>query len=65
MKKSAVLGHFGTQQAVADALGISAAAVSKWSDPIPKWRAYQIEKITRGKLKLDPDLYIKHQEALA
>lgn len=59
MKKQIVVEYFGGPSAVAKALNISPASVSQWPDLVPKWRAYQIEKITRGKLKLDPALYQK------
>lgn len=53
MKKIDVVKHFGTQQAVADALGIEQAAVSQWGEKIPQLRAYQIERITNGALKVE------------
>lgn len=53
MKKSAALMHFGSATRVADALGISQAAVSQWPEEIPELRAYQIERITGGALKVD------------
>lgn len=51
MKTADVVGYFGTQEQVAAALGISQAAVSQWGDNVPLRRAYEIEQITRGKLK--------------
>ncbi|NUW71396.1 Cro/Cl family transcriptional regulator [Vibrio mediterranei] len=53
MNKKLVIDHFGSQQAVANALGISQVAVHKWKDNIPELRAYQIEKITEGALKVE------------
>lgn len=61
MKKTDVLSHFGTQQKVADALGISQRAVSGWDEVIPMGRALQIEKVTRGRLKADLSVYDKHR----
>lgn len=63
MKKSDVLNYFGGQSAVATTLGTSAAAISKWHEIIPKVRAYELEKLTKGKLKFDPSLYQKSQNA--
>ena len=51
MLKVDVIKHFGSSAQTAKALGISHAAVSRWSDTIPKGRAYQIEVITGGTLK--------------
>ncbi|MGY3909641.1 Cro/CI family transcriptional regulator [Aeromonas piscicola] len=53
MQKHDVLEHFGSITAIAKAIGISHAAVSKWDETIPKGRAYQIEVLTDGKLKAD------------
>ncbi len=39
MYKKDVIDHFGTQRAVAKALGISDAAVSQWKEVIPEKEA--------------------------
>lgn len=59
MRKTDVVEHFGSQRALAAALGITEQAVSLWDDekPIPEGRAYQIESITHGKLKVQPEMY--------
>jgi hypothetical protein len=62
MRKTDVLSHFGTQQKVADALSAAGAritqrGVSGWGDVIPLGRAFVIEKITDGKLRVDMSLY--------
>jgi transcriptional repressor of cell division inhibition gene dicB len=46
-----VLSHFGNQNKLAKALGISKQAVNSWAGKIPKLRAFEIEKITSGKIK--------------
>lgn len=51
MKKATVIEYFGKVTDTAKALGISHAAVSKWGENIPPGRAYQIEVMTKGKLK--------------
>lgn len=51
-----VLNYFGNQADVAQVLGISQAAVSKWPKIIPLLRALQLEKLTNGKLKADEKL---------
>lgn len=57
MNKSIVVDFYGTQRAVALALGVSFQAVSNWSDLIPKGAALELEKLTNGALKCDLSLY--------
>ena len=57
MRKSDVVRHFGSQLAVAKALQITKGAVSFWDELIPIGRAYQIESVTGGKLRVNPALY--------
>jgi len=45
MKKDEAKNLFGSSKAVAEALGISRQAVSRWGDSIPPLRAYQIREI--------------------
>lgn len=52
MKTSDVIAHFGTQERVAEALGISQAAVSQWGETVPKLRAFELEQITNGWLRV-------------
>ncbi len=63
MHKSEAVSHFGSQRKLADALGISQASVSEWGELIPMGRALQIEKITRGRLKVDLSIYDRRQQA--
>ena len=54
-----VLNHFGgTHEDLAKALNITRTAVTMWAGEIPEHRAYQIEVITRGKLRFR-DLPVK------
>lgn len=46
--------YFGSKAALARALGIRKGAVSQWGDTIPQGRAYQIEVLTGGQLKVKP-----------
>lgn len=55
MRKADVIQHFGSVGAVAQALQIKSAAVSQWPEIIPRLRAYEIERITNGKLKVTDD----------
>jgi hypothetical protein len=59
MLKTTVIAHFGTQTAVARALGITKGAISLWGDVIPEGRAYQVQAVTGGKLRVDAALYPK------
>ena len=43
----------GKPSRLAEALHISPAAVSQWGDKIPMRRQYEIERLTKGKLKAD------------
>jgi DNA-binding transcriptional regulator YdaS (Cro superfamily) len=54
MKKSDVVAYFGSQRKVANRLGISHVAVSRWDEEIPELRARQLEELTGGKLKREP-----------
>lgn len=60
MNKSNVIEYFGDIRRTADALGISYQAVYKWPDLVPRSSAYQIQVVTRGKLKVDPSVYAHH-----
>lgn len=53
MKTSDAIEHFGTKAAIASALRLQRAAVTQWGDEVPARRAYELERITGGKLKAD------------
>lgn len=53
MTKKDVIKWFGSEKAVADALGLWPQAVYKWPEQIPKLRQFQIERLTKGELKAD------------
>lgn len=52
MKKKTVIEHFGGVLATAKALGITSQSVSQWPEEIPELRAFQIERLTKGLLKV-------------
>lgn len=57
MKKTDAIAHFGSATKLAKAINIAPAAVSQWGENIPMLRAYQIERITNGKLVVvEPEL---------
>jgi transcriptional repressor of cell division inhibition gene dicB len=53
MKTSDAIQFYKSKSLVAKALGISKAAVSLWGDEVPKLRAYELERLTDGALKVD------------
>lgn len=65
MLKKDVLAYYGSQSAVARALGISHVAVSKWPQVVPEGSAYKLESLTERKLVVDRSLYEKNTPASA
>jgi len=55
MKTEAVLAHYGTQYAVAAALGIRQPSVANWGEFPPPLRQLQIEALSGGALRAEPD----------
>lgn len=53
VRKVDAIAHFGNVGALARALGISGAAVSQWGAEVPVRRAYEIERLTEGKLQVN------------
>ncbi len=47
MKTKDAIQEFGSQAALARALGISRAAVAKWGDDVPRLREYEILDLRR------------------
>ena len=54
MKKRDAAEYFGNETKLAQALGITKGAVNQWDEDIPKGRAYEIQFLTKGKLKYVP-----------
>ncbi|AUK49140.1 Cro/CI family transcriptional regulator [Pasteurella multocida] len=61
MLKTDVINYFGKLENVAKALSISVSAISQWNEVIPEKNAYKLQDITKGKLKVNRDLYQKQQ----
>ena len=59
MLKTVAIAHFGSQIALAKALGVTKGAVSLWGEVIPEGSAYKLESLTKGALRVDPQLYTK------
>lgn len=52
-----VLDYFGSKMATARALGITRQAIQGWEYVVPLQRAWRIEDLTKGKLKVKLGLY--------
>lgn len=63
MRKEEAVNFYGSQSALARALGIAQASVAGWGDYPPGGRQLQIEKLTKGKLKAEPDCMATKQSA--
>ena len=60
MLTSQTLAHFGdSKQALADALGIKVPSVYEWGEYPPPLRQIQLEQITGGALKAEPDVFVR------
>ena len=57
MKTQDVIDFFGSRKKAAEKLGIeNVSAFSHWGDSVPELRQYQIQVLTKNKLKADPDI---------
>lgn len=59
MTKKQAVKYYGTEQAIADALGISRQAVNQWPAIIPLKSQFLLELDTNGKLKADRSARVK------
>lgn len=53
MRTEQAVNHYGTQAGLARALGITKQAIQFWGELVPEGRAYQLQHITKGKLKVE------------
>lgn len=51
-----LLSYYGTQVAIADALGITQPTVSSWRGVVPPRYQYQVEVLTSGALRVSDEL---------
>lgn len=67
MLRKDVIAHFGSATEVVKRLtNLSHGAVSQWEEIIPMGRAYEIQSITNGAMKVDLGLYErKHSQSAA
>lgn len=54
MTKTQAIKHFGSVSALAKAINVTYEAVRQWA-VVPELRQYQIERITQGALKAEPE----------
>lgn len=59
MRKADAVSYFKTQQKLADAVKRSQSTVAGWGEVVPLDHAFVLEKLTGGKLKVNPALYPK------
>jgi predicted transcriptional regulator len=63
MTTADAIRHYGTQQKLADALGITQSTVSEWGEFPPPLRQLQIQDLTRAKLRAERDVFTKKRRA--
>lgn len=56
MTTDEAVAHYGSKIKLARALGCSPSAISLWGNRVPPLRQHQIQNLTGGALKLDPEL---------
>lgn len=49
---------FGSQQKLADALGVHQTTVCTWKETPPDLQQIRIERLTKGNLKAEPSCYL-------
>jgi DNA-binding transcriptional regulator YdaS (Cro superfamily) len=60
MNTAAVIARYGSKSAIAQALGITKQALSRWGESVPlKW-ALVLERITDGELQVT-DEFLEHE----
>ena len=52
MKTSDAAALFGSKKKLADVLLINPSAVTQWGELVPESRQYQLQVLTKGKLKV-------------
>jgi len=53
MKTQTAIDHFGSRTALAAAIGIDPSATHHWGEYVPELRQYQIQVVTKNKLKAE------------
>ena len=55
MRTKTAIKYFGTQQALAEAIGLTQPSIAEWGEYPPHLRQLHIQAVTGGKLKAEPD----------
>lgn len=63
MKTADAIKHFGTPTQLARALSIKPPSIYCWGELVPKGRAYELQDLTQGALKVDRSLYEQQKAA--
>jgi len=58
MLRSDVERYFGNLSKAAMALGVTKSAAYQWDEIVPERIAYRAEAVSKGALKVDPNLYL-------
>jgi len=64
MLKTEALKFFGSKMAIARALGVKRQAIQGWGEVVPIRRAFVLQDLSRGKLKVKPELYREQRQTL-
>jgi transcriptional repressor of cell division inhibition gene dicB len=59
MLKDDALRHYKTKMGLARALGISRQAIQGWGRNVPLGKAFMLQDLSKGKLKVRLELYRK------
>lgn len=57
------IAYFGSQAALARALGIKQPSVAEWGTHVPPLRQFQIERISKGELTASPEVALPRTAA--
>jgi hypothetical protein len=62
MYKEDAIRHYKSKMALARELGITRQAIQGWGKLVPLQKAWNLEDLTKGKLKVKLHLYREYQE---
>lgn len=51
MTLNEAIKYFGSKKGIADALQVNKSTVTNWGDQIPRGRQFELQVLTKGKLK--------------
>lgn len=53
----------GAKKRITEVLNVTSGYISQWGEIVPEGQAYKLQVLTKGKLKVIPELYQKSQTA--